>query len=175
MEPYIAIDGYVYRFGVRASSSGDDLLTKVQTYEGHAFYIDEPKTTGGLGRAPNPIEMFLSSLAGCFIVTLRLHSARLKIPVNSVEVLAEGSFDIRGFIMPQKFKSGLTSTSLKVRVNSTVSCDDLSRLLGRVIRGWVIGSTVSNAINIKLDLSATCLDGGSTKELSLTEMIEDLT
>lgn len=169
VEPYIIIDGYEYRFSVKASSSGDDLLTKVQTYEGHTFYIDEPKVTGGLGRAPNPIEMFLSSLAGCFIVTLRLHSTRFKIPVNSVEVLADGSFDIRGFIMPQKFRSGFTSLSLKIRVNSTANCDDLSRLLERVTRGWVVGSTISNALPVKLNLSITCLDEGNVKELSFTE------
>ncbi len=176
MKPYISVDGYVYRFGVHASSSGNDLLTRVETYEGHTIYIDEPRAAGGLGRAPNPIEMFLSSLAGCFIVTLRLHSARFKIPITSVEALAEGTFDIRGFIMPQKFKSGFTSLYLKASVDSAASCDDLTKLLERVVSGWVVGSTISNALPIQLDLKIRCLDrDGAPQELSVKKLVKGVT
>lgn len=176
MEPYILVNGYTYRFGVRASSSGDDLLTKVQTFEGHTLYVDEPKTVEGLGRAPNPIEMFLSSLASCFIITLKLHSKRFKIPIDLVEVLAEGSFDIRGFLIPQKFRSGFTSLSLNVKMRSTESCDDLIKLLERVTKGWVVGSTVSNALPVRLNLEITCMDmEGNTKELNLKELIKATT
>lgn len=176
MEPYIVVNGYTYCFGVRASSLGDDLLTKVQTFEGHTLYVDEPKTVEGLGRAPNPIEMFLSSLAGCFIITLKLHSKRFKIPIDSVEVLAEGSFDIRGFLLPQKFRSGFTWLSLNVKMRSTGNCNDLIKLLERVTTGWVVGSTVSNALPIQLNLEIRCVDTeGNTKELNLKEFIRTTT
>ncbi|MEM0360867.1 MAG: OsmC family protein [Sulfolobales archaeon] len=176
MEPYIVVDGYTYRFGVRASSLGDDLLTKVQTFEGHTLYVDEPKAVEGLGRAPNPIEMFLSSLASCFIITLKLHSRRFKTHIDLVEVLAEGSFDIRGFLLPQKFRSGFTSLSLNVKMRSKENCDNLIRLLERVTKGWVVGSTVSNALPIQLNLETTCVDAeGNMKELSLKELIKTTT
>ncbi|MEM0453771.1 MAG: OsmC family protein [Sulfolobales archaeon] len=173
MKPYITIYGYVYNFGVKASSPGNDLLTKLETYEGHTFYVDEPKAVHGLGRAPNPIEMFLSSLASCFIITLKLHSARVKLSIDSVEALAEGSFDIRGFIMPQKFRSGFTSISLKSRIETKASCAELTALLEKVINGWVVGSTISNAIPINFKVDATCLDEeGNLRGLNLSKIVK---
>lgn len=176
MKPYIRVDNHIYRFGVKASSTGSDVLTKVETYEGHTFYVDEPKEVHGLGRAPNPIEIFLSSLASCFIITLKIHSARLNLPINDVEAFAEGAFNIKGFILPQRFESGFTSITLSARVKANTQCVELIKLLETVTSGWVVGSTISNAIPINLKVEVVCLDGdGSLRSLEISKVVSKST
>jgi len=171
-KPYIVIDDFNYRFCVHALSLGDDLLTKVSTAEGHVLSVDEPRAVGWLGRAPNPIEMFLTALASCFIITLKLHAKRLGLIIDHVEVFSEGSFDIRGFIMPEKFTSGFKSLSLKASISTGVNCEKLRKLLNKVFNGWIVGSTVSRAVPISIDIRARCLDvDGSPKELIISEVI----
>lgn len=171
-KPYIVIDDFNYRFCVHALSLGDDLLTKVSTAEGHVLSVDEPRAVGWLGRAPNPIEMFLTALASCFIITLKLHAKRLGLVIDHVEVFSEGSFDIRGFIMPEKFTSGFKSLSLKASISTGVNCEKLRKLLNKVFNGWIVGSTVSRAVPISIDIRARCLDvDGSPKELIISEVV----
>ena len=171
-KPYIVIDDFNYRFCVHALSLGDDLLTKVSTAEGHVLSVDEPRAVGWLGRAPNPIEMFLTALASCFIITLKLHAKRLGLIIDHVEVFSEGSFDIRGFIMPEKFTSGFKSLSLKASISTGVNCEKLRKLLNKVFNGWIVGSTVSRAVPISIDIRARCLDvDGSPKELIISEVV----
>lgn len=171
-KPYIVIDDFNYRFCVHALSLGDDLLTKVSTAEGHVLSVDEPRAVGWLGRAPNPIEMFLTALASCFIITLKLHAKRLGLIIDHVEVFSEGLFDVRGFIMPEKFASGFKSLSLKASISTGVNCEKLRKLLNKVFNGWIVGSTVSRAVPISIDIRARCLDvDGSPKELIISEVV----
>ncbi|MEM2343160.1 MAG: hypothetical protein QW659_03605, partial [Sulfolobales archaeon] len=62
------------------------------------------------------------------------------------------------------------------KMRSKENCDNLIRLLERVTKGWVVGSTVSNALPIQLNLETTCVDAeGNMKELSLKELIKTTT
>lgn len=63
----------------------------------HSLAADEPKSVGGTGTAPNPIQMVLSSLASCQAITYRYWSELLGIRLDAITVRVEGDVDQRGF------------------------------------------------------------------------------
>ncbi len=42
----------------------------------HTFYSDEPTSLGGDDTGPTPMDMFLSSLAGCKVITVQMYAQR---------------------------------------------------------------------------------------------------
>ncbi len=171
LKPNIAVREFNYVFSTYSISEGDDLLTRSYTAEGHEVRVDEPKAVGGLGRAPNPIELFLTSLSSCFIVTLKLHARRHRLPIDRVEVFSEGSFDIRGFIMPDKFGSGFRELKMEISLISEARCIDITKLVDRVLKGWVVGSTVSRGIPIKVKLTIRCVDEVNEFKEIISELV----
>lgn len=171
LKPYIVIKEFNYVFSTYSISEGDDLLTRSYTAEGHEVRVDEPKAVDGLGRAPNPIELFLTSLSSCFIVTLKLHARRYKLLIDRVEVFSEGSFDIRGFIMPDKFKSGFKDLRMEINLMSKARCMDITKLISRVLKGWVVGSTVSRGTPLKIKLMIKCIDEANEFREIVNELV----
>ena len=56
-------------------STDTDYLHRIQA--GHfALDTDEPKALGGQGAAPAPFDLYLSSLAACTAITLRMYAQR---------------------------------------------------------------------------------------------------
>ena len=44
--------------------------------ETHIWYVDEPMDLGGKDEGPKPTELFLSSLASCILITVRMVAQR---------------------------------------------------------------------------------------------------
>jgi uncharacterized OsmC-like protein len=63
----------------------------------HRVTIDEPPTLGGENTDPNPVETVLAGLLSCQVVTYRFWAAKLGIPLDRVQIEAEGDLDVRGF------------------------------------------------------------------------------
>lgn len=48
----------------------------INTVENHTWIADEPLELGGQDEGPKPLEYFLSSLASCILITLRIYAQR---------------------------------------------------------------------------------------------------
>ena len=57
---------------------------------------DSPPTLGGPNEAPNPVELLLSSLAGCAVFVCERAAQELGIALKAIHVTAAGDFDPRG-------------------------------------------------------------------------------
>jgi uncharacterized OsmC-like protein len=57
---------------------------------------DSPPTLGGPNEAPNPVELLLSSLAGCAVFVCERAAQELGIALKAIQVTAAGDFDPRG-------------------------------------------------------------------------------
>jgi putative redox protein len=82
---------------------------------GHKLTVDEPPALGGTDLGPNPVEHALIALASCQAVTYRFWAAQLGIELDSLEVVAEGDLDVRGFFgFDDGVRPGFTSVRLTV-------------------------------------------------------------
>ncbi len=148
------VEGYRYFFSVYAESLGGGFETRVKFSTGHEIVVDEPEEFGGSNAGPNPIELLLASLASCFTISLLIHARRLRVSIDRVEVFVEGWFDIRGFLALEGFEPGMERIVLRARILSRESCEKLKHVLDRVLRGWVVGSTLakSGVLEVSIDI-----------------------
>lgn len=63
---------------------------------GQHLVTDSPPALGGPNEAINPVEMLLSSLAGCAVFVCERAAQEMGISLESVSVTAAGDFDPRG-------------------------------------------------------------------------------
>jgi len=131
-------------FSVRASNS-EKFKVVVSCGTGHRVVVDEPSELGGGGSGPNPIELFLASLASCFAITLRIHSTREGVPIDRVEVEGRAELDLRSVLGIEGFEPGLELVELKARIFSSAKCSDVDRVVDKTLRTWVVGSTVAKS------------------------------
>ncbi|MGH8994109.1 MAG: OsmC family protein [Acidimicrobiia bacterium] len=83
----------------------------------HSLTVDEPKSVGGTGTGPNPVQMVLSSLASCQAISYRYWSELLGIRLDAITVRVEGDIDQRGFL---GFAEGVPAGTTAVRCTVTV-------------------------------------------------------
>jgi len=67
---------------------GKELRTDVEV-RGHRIVADEPEAKGGTDEGPTPGEIFLSGLAACTAMTLRMYANLKELSVEKIEVEAE--------------------------------------------------------------------------------------
>ena len=85
----------------------DKKLTVEATWEGgyrctvatrqFRIRIDEPESAGGEDSGPQPSEVFLASLAGCFTLALYHEAKKRSIELPDIVVRATGTYDGPGF------------------------------------------------------------------------------
>ncbi|RLE78931.1 MAG: hypothetical protein DRJ52_09485 [Thermoprotei archaeon] len=146
------IEKFKYIFSVNACNE-EKYVTFIETCSGHKLIVDEPIKCGGEGRGPNPIELFLASIASCFIISVKMHAARLKIPIDHIDVYVEGRFDIRGFLAIKGFEPGFEKIVLKAKIKSSADETTVKKIVEKALKGWVTGSTVQKAIPIDIQIS----------------------
>lgn len=70
----------------RAILTGNGAYQTKLSSGNYEFYADEPKHLGGLGSAPDPIDLLMGSLAACTIITLKMYLDRKGWKYDSMDV-----------------------------------------------------------------------------------------
>src|SRR3954454_11460696 len=60
--------------------------------EGFTVSVDEPESVGGTGRAPQPTDLFLTSVASCFALALVYSAGKQGLDLDSVRVQVIGEY-----------------------------------------------------------------------------------
>lgn len=85
---------------------------------GHSVIVDEPASIGGTNEGPNPIELFLGSVATCQAITYRVWADTLGIELAHVSVEVEGDVDLRPlFGVEESASPGYSEIRLRVAVD----------------------------------------------------------
>ena len=111
--------------------------------------VDEPPSAGGTDAGPMPTELFLSSLASCFTLSV-YHAARKR----SIE-LPDLSVRVRG-----RYR-GLRFERITVEVASTHPRDELQALIEPAIRTCYVSQTLRERPDVEYVLSEGPLTPGS--------------
>lgn len=59
----------------------------------HEIVVDEPESVGGTGKAPQPTDLFLASIASCFTLSLAYAASRRGVELPGLRVRAVGTYD----------------------------------------------------------------------------------
>jgi len=143
--PGVYEEDYVYTFSASARSRGS-LPIEVVTSSGHRIVVDEPPE-GSKGTGPNPIELFLASLASCATASVLIHATRLGVKIESIEARASASFDIRGFLGIEGYDPSLRNVKLVLRIRGRDE-KALREAVDKALNTWVVGSTVLRGTHI---------------------------
>ncbi len=127
-------------------------LVKTQA-RSHELVLDEPRESGGTDQGPTPLEVLLAALAGCLIMTLRLHAQRSKVVIEGVEAIAEAYVDPRGFI--GRAKPGLQDIRLQLVIRSNAEPSIVRRLVERAERYCPVADTLRSETPVRLEVEVT--------------------
>jgi uncharacterized OsmC-like protein len=89
------------------------------------FVMDQPKAGGGDNLGPNPLEVFLSSLAGCICAIGRIISNQKRLEIQGIEAKVEGIVD-KDYLLgkTKEGRAGFTAINTTVTVKSDMSKED---------------------------------------------------
>lgn len=116
----------------------------------HNMIIDQPKMAGGTDLGANPLEYYLSGLAGCLCAITRIIATQRKIELNGVEVKLEGDID-KSFLMGQteEGRAGFTELRLFVDIDAPLSKEEKEALLHDVEKRCPVADNIAHTTIIK--------------------------
>jgi putative redox protein len=129
----------------------DKNLTVESTWEGgyrctvatrqFRIKIDEPESAGGGDTGPQPSEVFLASLAGCFTLALYHEAKKRDIELPDITVRATGTYQGPGFV------------HLAVEVKSGAPRDVIESLIDPAKRVCYVSNTLRNVSEVEVTLA----------------------
>lgn len=102
--------------------------------------IDEPENAGGGDTGPQPSEVFLASLAGCFTLALYHVAAKRSIELPDIAVTATGFYEGPGF------------ARLALEVKSSAGREVMEPLLEPARRVCYVSNTLRNVSEVEVSL-----------------------
>jgi putative redox protein len=131
----------------------DDTLSVQATWDGgyrctvasrqFRIRIDEPVKAGGEDTGPQPSEVFLASLAGCFTLALYHVAKKRNIELPDITVTATGTYQGPGF------------GRLAVAVDSSADPQVLEALIEPAKRVCYVSNTLKNVSDVQVNLGQT--------------------
>jgi putative redox protein len=103
--------------------------------------IDEPESAGGGDTGPQPSEVFLAALAGCFTLALYHAAKKRDIELPDITVRATGTYEGPGF------------GHLAVEVKSHADRDVIESLIEPAKRVCYVSNTLRNVADVEVTLA----------------------
>jgi uncharacterized OsmC-like protein len=102
----------------------------MMSVRGFTFAIDQPESHGGTDAGPNPVELVLSSLAGCMNVVVHMVAAEQDVNIRGLRLTVEGDLDpsrLMGSLTDSR--SGFSGIALTAEVDSDASAEEIDEVL----------------------------------------------
>ena len=115
---------------------------------------DEPAQLGGTDTGPNPVEQVLAALGNCLAVGYAANASAAGIELKDLDIELEGDLDLHTFLgLAPDGNAGYDSISVKVRIDSDASAEEIEALHQQVVGTSPVGHTLSRAVPVKIDLA----------------------
>ena len=126
----------------------DEYRTKVRIRE-FEFDVDEPPLIGGTDTGPTPVELVLAALGTCQEIVYATYARVLGIPLDGVDVTAEGRVDLRGFFGVADVPAGFQDVSFTVDISSPAPAEDIVRLVETVNAHCPVLDILKQPVSVK--------------------------
>jgi uncharacterized OsmC-like protein len=115
----------------------------------HNFVLDQPTSAGGNGEGPNPLELFLSSLAGCFCALGKIISDQNDLKVRGIRVLIVGKIN-KNFLLgkTKEGRAGFDEIKSYVSVDSDMTDREKADFVEEIERRCPVADNMSNTTRL---------------------------
>jgi len=147
-------DPQASRITLRAQGSQTAVPVACSVDIGRAAYRAEAhQGVGGPGTAGCSGDLLLGALAACAQITCQMVAAAMQIPVEKIEVVAEGELDLRGTLgLSRDAAVGFESIRLRLAVDApAASADQLRALREKAEQYCVVLQTMTRPPSISVD------------------------
>lgn len=115
----------------------------------HKVMIDEPEESGGTDKGMNPIELMLTGLGGCQVLSAKMFAAVMDFKFEEITVDVEGDVDM-DVIMgddPEAYR-GLSEIRCCYHIKTDESEDRVKEFIKLVDDRCPVSETLKNAVNV---------------------------
>jgi uncharacterized OsmC-like protein len=115
----------------------------------HNFVLDQPLSAGGRDEGPNPLELLLSSLAGCFCAIGKIMSNQKKLNIRGMNVKIEGDID-KSYLLGQSLegRAGFTEIRSFVTLDADMSYSEKAKFVEEIEKRCPIADNLINATSL---------------------------
>ncbi len=121
----------------------------------HTVRVDQPKEAGGTDTGPNPLQLFLLSIAGCIGAIGRITANQKKIPLRNMTIKIEGDLNTDGLLGKEiEGRVGFDQIQIVVDIDADMTTEEKESFLAEVESRCPIADNVINASSVSVKLQA---------------------
>jgi uncharacterized OsmC-like protein len=130
-------------FTVTGNSESPSRL--MMAVRGFSFAIDQPQSHGGTDAGPSPVELALSSLAGCVNIVVHMVAAERDVNIRGLRLTIEGDLDPARLMGSQTdIRPGFSAIALTAEVDSDASAEEIDEILRIVETRCPVADNLNN-------------------------------
>lgn len=126
---------------------------RIDVNASHSFVIDQPVAAGGTNKGPNPLEIFLSSLAACICTLGRIIATQRNISLRGIEARTEGDID-KDFLMGKtsEGRAGFTEIRTYVKIDADMTSEEKNEFLLEIERRCPIADNIALTTKVEAEV-----------------------
>ena len=113
--------------------------------------IDEPKHMGGTDKGPNPLEILLSAIGGCFNTTGTVVAREMDLDLKDFKMKIEGKMDPRGFRGNPDVPSGFQEITVKIEEIEGVPEEKMDEFLEQIKSRCPVEGTLESSLEVEIE------------------------
>ncbi len=122
---------------------------------GHQVLIDQPQAAGGEDLAPNPLELFLFSLAGCVASIARIKATQDRIALRAINVQIDASLNPAVLMgKASEDRCGFDAISIRAEIDADLSDAEKQEFLDQVCARCPLHDNIAHTTEVVHSLSA---------------------
>jgi uncharacterized OsmC-like protein len=119
---------------------------------GFTLVQDEPVSVRGGGKGPTPTDFFISSVALCENVIFARNAALRDMPIDSLETVAEGTWNMKGLFEIDGAEPSFRSIKVETRVRTSASVSEVVHVARLTHRRCPIYATLKKSLDLEFKL-----------------------
>lgn len=142
----------------RAEAVLQENQRSIVTVRGFSLVQDEPVSVMGGGTGPTPTDFFISSVALCENVIFARHAALNDLQVDSLETVAEGSWNMKGLYEIEGAEPSFRSIKVETKVRTTGPVSEVVNVARLTHRRCPIYATLRKSLDLAFKLTVNGVD-----------------
>lgn len=144
------INGSRSRTSIKNFYAGNDERT--ERAQSLTVDADQPVFLAGQNTAPNAVEHYLNSLVSCLTTTVVAHASVQGIPIEALDISAEGEMDARGFFgVSDDVSRGYNKVFVDIKAKMHADEETLRKLISYSPVYEMVSKAIPVEVNITID------------------------